>query len=123
VSFSIDDIDYTVKLTDANLSTLATRLREALDLQDPLALFKFEALLDIQKLLNDLSVKPELKVIANTDFQERFNFLQTVNSVYLEAVADKNPNWKDNLTEEQKENVEAFNNFLISPSPIVEAVE
>ena len=115
----MDDVDYTVKLTDSNLSTLATRVREGLNLDDPMSLFYFENLLNLQELLNQLGVKPELKNIASTDFQERWSFLQAVNATYLSAIEGLNPNWKDNLPEDQRENVEAFQNLLANPSPVL----
>jgi hypothetical protein len=119
VSFSIDDIDYTVKLTDSNLSELAEAVQKGMNAANPLALFHIEALVDIQKMLNNLAVSPELKTLVGTDLEERWKFLQAVQAPFLESVADRNPNWTDDLSENQKEAVQAFKKMLVAPLPVV----
>jgi hypothetical protein len=115
VSFFIDDIDYTVKLTDSNLSTLANKLNASLNLANPLELFHFEELANIQTLLNQLGVAPELKTFVSTDLKERVDFLQAVGSVNMESNADRDPNWIDKLPEDQQAGIKVFKETLVSP--------
>lgn len=117
VSFSVDEIDYTVKLTDSNLSTLANKLNSSINSSNPLELFYFEELINIQSLLNQLGVVPELKTFVGTDLEERIKFLQAVGAVNMESNADRDPNWVEKLPEDQQTGVQAFKEILVSPLP------
>jgi hypothetical protein len=118
VSFSIDDINYTVKLTDSNLSTLAIKLNASLNLANPLELFHFEELAKIQNLLNQLGVEPELKTFVSTDLEERVKFLQAVGSTNMESNSDRDPNWVEKLPAEQRAGIQVFKESLVSPLPV-----
>lgn len=120
VSFSVDEIDYTVKLTDSNLSTLANKLQASINPSNPLELFHFEELANIQALLNQLGVAPELKTFVGTDLEERIKFLQAVGATNMESNADRDPNWIEKLPEEQRAGIQVFKEMVVAPLPIEE---
>ena len=116
VSFSVDDIDYSLKLTDSNLSTLADKLKQSLNLENPLEFFYFDALIGIQNLLNNLGVAPQLNSFLGTDLAERWGFFQSVINAFLESNNDRDPDWKSKLSEKERADLELLNSAL----PIIE---
>lgn len=116
VVFSVDDIDYTLKLTDSNLSALADKLKQSLNLENPLEFFYFDALIGIQSLLNNLGVAPQLNSFLGTDLAERWGFFQSVLNAFLESNNDRSPDWRSKLSDKERADLELLNSAL----PIVE---
>jgi hypothetical protein len=124
VCFSVDDINYTLKLTDSNLSTLADRLKQSLNLENPLEFFCFDALIGIQILLNSLGVAPQLNSFLSTDLAERWGFFQSVLNAFLESNNDRDPDWKSKLTDKERADIELLSGVLPIVDPaIVETIE
>ena len=120
VNFTVDNIDYTLKLTDSNLSGLADKLKQGLNLENPLEFFRFDALIDIQSLLNKLGVAPQLTTFANTDLAERWGFFQSVINAFLESHNDRDPDWKSKLSEKERADLELLNSALPIVDPAIE---
>ncbi len=83
-------------------------------------MFHFEELANIQTLLNQLGVEPELKTFVGTDLQERVKFLQAVGATNMESNTDRDPNWVEKLPEEQRVGIQVFKETLVAPLPVSE---
>ena len=120
VSFPIDDIDYTLNLTDSNLSTLANKLNESINHANPLEFFHFDALFEIQDLLNKLGVTPKIENFYKTDLSERIQFLQSVSLANMASNTDRDPDWESKLPDDVKAGLADFKQALVSPVPVVD---
>ena len=119
--FSINEIDYTLNLTDSNLSTLANKLKTSINPDNALEFFFFDALIEIQDLLNRLGVTPKIENFVNTDLAERIQFLQAIGLANMACNTDRDPDWENNLPDDVKANLPKFKEVLASPMPIVDS--